>query len=258
MSINWNMAIGPDIGSHIMNSFQAGQQQGREERGRNALAAYAMNPNEQTLGGIAPYDPKFVLEQRQAQAQKAQADLAKVAKLLEGVNDEGIYQQRLGMARNMGIDTSQAPANYDPKWVGETTAMFKLLTEKPEAISGIARELADAGYKPNTPEFQVAMRQVISNKYASEYVDEQGNTRRRSMLDLTGGGQQQTAPPPPPPSPTITAEQFRGAVNGLGPEGAASWAQRNGFTVSVATPDEASALPPGTRYVTPDGREMIR
>ena len=54
-----------------------------------------------------------------------------------------------------------------------------------QQISGIARELVDAGYRPGTPEFQRAMTGVINNKYASDYVDDKGNTRRRSALNLT-------------------------------------------------------------------------
>lgn len=72
MAVNWNMAVGPDVGTNIYNAFQQGQQQGFQERGRNALTAYAQNPNEQTLGALAQYDPKFVMEQKAKQAEKAQ------------------------------------------------------------------------------------------------------------------------------------------------------------------------------------------
>lgn len=56
----------------------------------------------------------------------------------------------------------------------------------------------------------------------------------------------------------FTFEQYQGAVNGLGAQGAAQWAQKNNHRIRVNTPQEANSLPPGTRYVTPDGQEMIR
>lgn len=66
-------------------------------------------------------------------------------------------------------------------------------TQPKDKTSGIAQELLDAGYQPGTPEFETAMRGVINNKYASEYVDENGNTRRRSALSL-GGAPMPSAP----------------------------------------------------------------
>lgn len=75
-----------------------------------------------------------------------------------------------------------------------------------------------------------------------------------------GGGTQ--APQPPTEQPlapqdggTLTVEQYRGAVNGLGADGAAAWLQRNNLPVQVATPAEARTLPRGTRIILPDGSE---
>lgn len=56
----------------------------------------------------------------------------------------------------------------------------------------------------------------------------------------------------------FTFEMYRGAVNGLGQQGANDWLQRNGMTVNVGSPQEAQQLPPGTHYRTPDGREFVR
>ena len=137
--------------------------------------------------------------------------------------------------------------------------MFRLLSDKPDSISGVARELQDAGYQPGSPEFAQAMRDVINSKYASDYVDEAGNTRRRSALTLTPP---QTAPQASPQAasqggPELTFEQVQGAVNGLGPEGAAGFLQRNGYRVRVSTPQQARSLPSGTRIVLPDGSEGV-
>lgn len=214
---------------------------------------------------LAKNNPQMFMQLQQqqraqaaAQAKAQQEQFATAAKLLEGVTDEATYRQRLGAARQMGIDVSRVPQNYDPQWVQQTTQMFRLLSDKPDSISGIARELQDAGYKPGTPEFEQAMRDVISSKYASDYVDEQGNTRRRSVLSF---GAPQAAPMAAPQAqqggPELTFEQVQGAVNGLGREGAAGWLQRNGYRVRVSTPQQARSLPSGTRIILPDGSEGV-
>lgn len=234
--VNWNMAVGPDIGTHIYNSFQQGQQQGREERGRNALTAYALNPNDQTLAGMAQYDPKFVIDQRQAQAQKAQQDLGTVAKLLEGVTDEATYQQRLGMAKNMGIDTSKAPANFDPKWVSDTSAMFKLLTTKPEAMSTYGKAAMDAGFQPGTPGFQ-------------EFVLGQIRADAIKTIPYVPGGGVATFNPQTGQANVIVQPNY-----GQGPAGAPAAPAAPASLPMVNSPQEALRLPPGTRFRMPDGR----
>lgn len=256
--INWNMALAPDVGGQIFGSFLKGQEVRKEQDAKNALTAYALNPNDQTLNALAPSNPQFVIQQRATQAKTQQEQFATAVKLLEGVTDENTYQQRLGMARQLGIPIDRVPPNFDPAWVQQTTQMFRLLSDKPDSISGVARELQDAGYQPGTPEFAQAMRDVINSKYASDYVDEQGNTRRRSALSLTPP---QTAPQAAPQAaqsgPELTFEQVQGAVNGLGPEGAAGFLQRNGYRVRVSTPEQARSLPSGTRIILPDGSEGV-
>lgn len=51
----------------------------------------------------------------------------------------------------------------------------------------------------------------------------------------------------------LTFEQYRGAVNGLGREGAAAWLQRNNITVAIQSDAEFDALPSGATFKAPDG-----
>lgn len=63
--INWNLLQVPDIGQ----SFQQGYQQGRQ---RNALAAYAQNPDDpQSLNALAEFNPELVLQAKRQQQQQA-------------------------------------------------------------------------------------------------------------------------------------------------------------------------------------------
>lgn len=185
------------IGINALAAFKAGREEREKANYKNALAGYAMNPSEEGLGALAQHNPEFVIgeKQRMAAAQQQQQtqqreqqreDLPIMGKLLGMAQDEPTYQRALAVARQYGLDVSQAPPQFDPEWVGGMRSLVTALAD-PEAMKGIAYELQMAGYKPGTPEFEQAARSVISNKYASEYVDEQGNLRRRSALNLGGG-----------------------------------------------------------------------
>jgi Transglycosylase SLT domain len=62
---NWNLLQVPDIGQSFMQGYQQGKQ-------KNALAAYAQNPNDpNTLNALAPFAPEYVVQQKQAQEQQS-------------------------------------------------------------------------------------------------------------------------------------------------------------------------------------------
>lgn len=235
--INWNLLnSGPDA----LQMFQYGAQlgsharEGKEKRDtRKAFATLAQNPDDPNAwNAYAQYDPQGAMQYKQQQAKLAQDQKAAqveqvktMAGLLEGARDEQTYQQGLAAAKQLGMDTSKAPPNFDPAWVNQNKLIARVfLKDNGQTISGIARELIDAGYKPETPEFAEAMKGVIQNKYASDYVDEQGNTRRRSALALPGGP----------------------AASGPQPQ--------SGQPVQIATPEDYAKLPPGQVYIDPNGQ----
>lgn len=168
----------------------------REAEGRNALADYAVNPSDEGFAAAVRYDPRTAFavrgqarQDQQAQAQAERQRLADMAKIARRATDQQSYEQVLSVAQQLGVDTSQAPPQFDPNWVEEQARIFEFFSDEKSDLPGIAKELEAAGYEPGTPEFQNALKQVINSKYASDYVDQQGNTRRRSVLNL--GGQQQ-------------------------------------------------------------------
>lgn len=264
--INWGMAYPRQQGGSLnalAQGFQFGQQvqaNRRAEEGRNALAAYAVNPSQEGLAGIASYAPDFALQEGQryrqeaaAAGQQRQADAATVRRLLEQAGNNPT--QALSAAQSLGLDVSQIPQPGTPQfeaWRQEQLFIYTALDDLgEEEISGIARELQNAGYEFGTPEFEQAMRGVINNKYASEYVDEQGNTRRRSALELTPPSRQA----PPSYSGAVDANQWQEAVRRYGsPEAAASVFAANDMSVAVSSPEQADSLPSGTPITLPDGR----
>jgi hypothetical protein len=267
MPINWGLAQG----NGALEAFQVGnalgsqlRQRREQDQAKNALTAYAQNPSEQSLNALFPHmkpEQVFSVIQKRQEGQQQQQkqrleQVGIMGKLLADVPDDTVYQQRLALARQYGIDTTNAPPSFDAPWIANMQTMVRAVQEDGgEKISGIARELVDAGFQPGTPQFNQAMQSVISNKYSSDYVDEAGNVRRRSALNLEAPAPMQAPAPAQQAGPVVTAEQFRGAVNGLGPQGAAGWAQRNKVRVKVASPEEARQLPSGTLIILPDNSE---
>lgn len=201
-----NALVDPgQIGMGILASFKQGQQEGEQKRYRNALGDYAMNPTPQGLAQIAPYDPQFVMQERQAQAQQQQAQaqqhqqqLPIISRLLDHATDQNSYQQALGIAHQYGIDVSQAPPNYDPQWVGNLKQMVAVLgtPQGQEALSNAGKQAVDLGYKPGTPEFAQVTHQLVEAALAQPYTGSQGETRLYTP-QIGGPGQVQGASPPP-------------------------------------------------------------
>ena len=266
--INWSLGQGNSFQNALAQGFQIGSQikQQREQTAqRNALAEYARNPSEGGLNALADFAPEFVLQERarmqqgQAQAQqRGYEGIAQFRPVLEQVQaNPALWGQARQTAIQSGIDASRIPEQYDPAWV-QGQLLFAQSAED-GSLPTIARELQVAGIDVATLEGQQVLRQVIEGRYATEYTDDQGNVRRQSLFNLPPVGGPQQAPVNPggdlPAQGVMTMDMMRGAINGLGPEGALAWLERGGRIVQVTTPDEARSLPSGTRILLPDGTE---
>lgn len=262
--INWSLLKVPNIGQ----AFQQGYDGGRQ---RNALAAYAQNPdNGQALNALAEFQPEFVIKQKQLEAKygtdqaeaqrKREAEMRQQSgRLLQAVKvDPSKYQQARAAAIQLGFPQESIPAQYDPVWV-DNQLMLASAYEKDggQQISGLARELQDAGYKPGTPQFTQAMGIALQGKYAPQYTDAQGNVRMGSLpaLPQVGGSTPQASPQQA--QEALTFGQFKAYADVQGLPKAAQWARQNGLTIRVTTPQEAEQLPSGARIILPDGSEGV-
>lgn len=179
VSPNWGLMGG----NNALSMFQFGAQLGRDARAsqeeralKEAVGAYATNPGDpNALATVMKADPRLGMQfqQQQAQAEKARREQAaaeqqamrgkaqELARLFDGVNDEATYQQRIGIAQRMGIDTTGAPTQFNPQWVQENALIMRLAADKPEALSTIGKEAVDAGFQAGTPEHAAFVRQRI-------------------------------------------------------------------------------------------------
>lgn len=145
-------------------------------------------------------------------------------------------QQALATLQQQGIDTSQ----------------FKL-SGNPEA--DLRGALAVAGQLDEYERF------VQPNYQAVPKDNTLVNTKDPLAVQQYLGGvpNAQTAPPPRQGAQDpITFDMFVSAAQGKGPQGALDWIKQNNIPVLVKTPQQANQLPRGTRYITPDGQEIIR
>lgn len=187
-----------DIGMNALVSFDQGRQMRRENDTRNALATLAQNPDDpNAYKALAQAAPELALkyrgqmaDQQAAQQKQQQTQMVQLGRLLDYAKDEQTYQQARQAAQQIGIDISRAPANFDPAWVQQQRMVLSAFEKDGgQQISGLARELQDAGYQPGTPEFTEAMGIALQGKYAPQYTDAQGNLRQARLPNLPRPGQ---------------------------------------------------------------------
>lgn len=246
---NWGILGSP--GNGLAQGLALGKQF-REQRQQNALLDIRRQEMEQRQSRDAAEAAQKRQTQRNTQTQQ-------LGRLLDHATDETTYQQSLAAARQLGLDVSQVPQSYDPAWVNQQKLVLQAFDKDGgQQLSGLARELQDAGYQQGTPEFAAAMRTALQGKYAPQYTDDEGNIRQGQLPALPGTAS--ASPRPSAPAAlgqdgAFTFDMYQGAVNGLGEQGAREWLGRQGLAVSVQTPEQARQLPSGTRIILPDGSE---
>lgn len=255
---NWGL-----LQNNSMNYLNYGMQLGRDAREaqdarglKNALASYVTNPNDpQAIGKVAQYDPKAAMTLQDRATAQADADRKKqqetamtLAKLFQGIPDEATYQQRLGVAKRMGIDVSAAPPNFDPKWVEENGLIMQTVAQNPESLSTFGKIAEDEGLKRGTPEYAARVKQLVvadgrktlpfnPGGGVAVYDTQTGNTQ---VIVQPYQAQGQTSATPAP------------LVEPPGPN------SRDGALPRPQTKEEYDRLPPGQRYYAPDGQVRVK
>lgn len=196
----YNALMNPaQIGQGVQNAFSAGRETAREEKFTNALADYASGTGD--LGAIMRLNPQLGMElqqqQRQQQAQVSEEQrkqALQMARLLNDVTDEQSYQQAKAAAQYLKMDVSGAPANYDPNWVGmQKRIVASYLDDNDDNLPTLAKEFQAGGVDLKTPEGRAAYLRALEGRYGTEYIDQEGQTRRRAVFQTggqAGGGPQ--------------------------------------------------------------------
>jgi hypothetical protein len=261
------------VGQGVQSAFQQGQQMRGDMETRNALATLAGNPEDaDAMRNLTFYNPQVGMQmqdrQRQQQAAEAQAaenqrkaraeQMGTMRQLLQQAGSNP--QQAFAAAQQLGIDVSQIPQPGSPDfepWRQQQLFIMDALEKEGDNLPGLAREvmlaLPEDQRDANSPAFRQAFTAALENKYAAEYTDAQGNTRRRAII----GGQQGASPQVGGTSGEImTFEQLQGIAQSLPPEAMQRQIQRlmqGGVVFAVNTPEQARQLPSGASIRLPDG-----
>lgn len=284
MSINWGLGLAPDTGMNTMEAFRRGQQEREDAEARKALVAYARDPNEANLQGLAAFDPQFVMQQKQQQA-KAHAEAEERRLIGAALNGDKAAREQLAYVNSdmyLKLDEhGKKQVDGVMNIIGQQA--FSILQLPPEQ-QGPALQQALAGLKQqgiDTDAFRLSGNPTVDLKAAlamagmlddfeqfaqPKYtpIGENGLAGFQFGKPLQQGGQVQNFAPEPGPQTqpegraVLTAEQYRGAVNGLGAQAAAEWAKRNGMVVQIASEADYNALPPGVAYIDPNGVQRVK
>lgn len=193
MPVDWGLAGGNNALAMFQYGAQLGtqkRQEGEQREERNAL----LTQRQQQINLQRQQQEQ---QARQQQVEQRRADLPLLGRLLEASQDEPSYQQARQVAQQYGIDTSGLPPTFDPAWRDQQLTIVKLMQtpQGQEALSTAGKQAQDAGFRPGTPEFTAAVRQIITADLAQPYMGSQGETRLYQP-DVFGGGQAQTGPTP--------------------------------------------------------------
>lgn len=292
MAIQWGLAQQPNA---FERAFAQGQQSAmqqramqREEAARNALASYAMKPNEAGFNALAQAAPEYAIQvqgQRQEAAREAQIGDLRAAYMRGDV----AAGQELARLDPQGFNSlSGNRRQYESQMVTAASNLAqRILTLPPEQRAGVYQqqiailaqrfpELAGHEYSDELMQSTIAEAddwQQFNNSQQPQTFnitaggsvyerDAQGNVRPVVVPNYQGAPAGAPAGPAPaqpqPAAPTqirVTPREYSALTQRYGPEAVQQRMANGQVIVTVQTPDEARTLPSGTRILLPDGTE---
>lgn len=257
------LMMGMQAGQNMRQSIEQSRERRERETERNALSAYVKDPSQANFGGLADVRPDIAINVQGQQAAQEEAarkrrmeQMGTFRQLLDqaGTNP----QQAFGAAQQMGIDVSGLPQPGTPEfepWRQQQIFILSALEKEGDNLPGLAREvmfaLPEDQRDPNGPAFRQAFTAALENKYAAEYTDAEGNTRRRAIIGQPQ--QQQGSPQQQAQVPVVPEDMFQADVQSIGLQKAINFAVSKGLAVPIRGDEEYALLPPGAAFVGPDG-----
>lgn len=110
MAVNWNLGVMPDVGQNALAAFKTGQQERKQENAQNALAQYAVNPDDpKAFQALAQANPQLAIQERQRMEERLKAKTKQELIAKAGQGDKtailGLWGVDPGMA--MKLDDRQ-------------------------------------------------------------------------------------------------------------------------------------------------------
>lgn len=138
-----SLMIAPDAGGQFAQAFEHGQQTGRQNKARAAMAALVRDPSNQgAFEALASVDPEAAQQFQAQRLESAKAQLGahydsvlKGAQLIRQMQpkDDASWQQVRGMAAQAGIDASQVPEHFDQQYVSGLVSLADAFAPQKQA-----------------------------------------------------------------------------------------------------------------------------
>lgn len=296
MAINWGLAQQPNAFERAFAEAQQSTMQQRamqrEEEARNALASYAMKPNEAGFNALAQAAPEIAIQERQRM--DARATEAQRSQLIM----RGAQGDPDAILQIWGFDSATA-ARFDARereqaaqglsYLAESALQIDRLPEANRAAAwddaiarGVQMGFGDLGeyqgqYSASLLQSVVAragqMNNLLQGRQPTTFNMQQGATllerdpitnEVRPVIVPNYNGAPIGAPAGPAPAqpqiaaPTqirVTPREYSALTQRYGPDAVQQRMANGQVIVTVQTPDEARTLPSGTRILLPDGTE---
>ncbi len=280
MGINWGIAQQPNaFDRNFQRGFQLGeyQRQRREETERqNALASYAMKPNEAGFNALAMAAPEYAMQVSQQRQQAAREQMLGDLRARAANGDRAAAAELVRYEPNEANSIASNRRAYEGQMVTAAASLAQqVLAAPPEQRAGI--------YQSQIPILAQRFPELAGHEYSDELmystINEAGqwqeynrsqqpdymaipeggtlvNTRNPQAVQAFQGGGPQAQPAPAPQTQIrVTPREYSALVNRYGPEAVQQRIAAGQAIVTVQTPDEARTLPSGTRILLPDGTE---
>lgn len=244
MAINWGLGVMPDIGGNALAMFERGREMKREDDTRNALSAYATNPNEQTLAPVMAADPRLGIQLRGQQQQQETQSAALRTRAAQG--DATAMSQLIGVDfdawKSLSGEQRQS-IKAQNEYVGNAALDISRLAPEQQAAAWDSYIQQGSQQYPALAEYQGKYSpQALQSALASSGMMKQ-------FIDMTDPKYQVI-----PEGGTLVNTNDPAAVRSFVGDQAPQQAKA---PVRVTSPAEARNLPPGTRFIDPNGVERM-
>lgn len=212
MQLDWSpLSNIPNAGEAFAKGLETGRAARMQRDRHNALTGLGMG-DPGALNALMAVDPETGMQYQRQQIQQQQLEqkrqgeiseasrqnIIKGAQILRQINpkDDASYQQALQAARQMGIDVSTVPQQFDPQFVQNMIAAADTFEPQKPSNAGPA----------SIQEYEYAKGQGFAGTYM-DFNKEKGGPIVANNGDGTftliprntvGSGQSQAVPPPPP------------------------------------------------------------
>jgi len=247
-NIDWSLANPINAGEMFAAGLERGTQQREQREQKSALSAYAVDPSKQNLNALAPYNPQFVMQQRQAQEKRA------LETQQQGIRAAAIGGDSNAMKQLGGFDTdtwmkldehTREKAKQTTAMLGQTLWQIGQLPEEQKAAAWAQSvQQFEASGQDIPPQYEQYSPQAFNALLAeTEQTKAYIQAQEPHWVPTANGGLVNTKDP-------ASIAAYQASMGGGGQPAAQA---PKGQPVQIKGAEDYNNLPPGAHYIDPNG-----